>query len=265
VLKFLLHTVICILLTIGTQVGGIIYLIALWAVKRSTHRRRLKRFGIFAGLYVLATFMLVPAIAPLFGRIRIEENKAVQAHSFLYKLANRNYVSPQLNKAIQDIATAFEADNPGIKLVYLDANFPFIDGFPLLPHLSHNDGKKVDVSLIYKDTNGQTTNRKRSVSGYGAFEGPTAREYDQTTVCKDRGYWQYDYPKYVTLGTINNQLTLSEKGTRELVTGIVKQPLVGKLFIEPHLKERLQLSHNKIRFHGCKAVRHDDHIHFRLR
>ena len=34
------------------------------------------------------------------------------------------------------------------------------------------------------------------------------------------------------------------------------------IFIEPHLKNRLKIGNNRIRFHGCKAVRHDDHIHF---
>ncbi|MFT5619364.1 MAG: hypothetical protein ACI85I_002607, partial [Arenicella sp.] len=39
----------------------------------------------------------------------------------------------------------------------------------------------------------------------------------------------------------------------------------GKVFIEPHLKTRLGLeNYSKIRFHGCQAVRHDDHIHVQL-
>lgn len=52
--------------------------------------------------------------------------------------------------------------------------------------------------------------------------------------------------------------------TRELVDLFAKQPTIGKIFIEPHLKTRLNLTSNKIRFHGCQAVRHDDHIHVQL-
>jgi len=39
----------------------------------------------------------------------------------------------------------------------------------------------------------------------------------------------------------------------------------GKIFIEPHLVKRLKLASNKIRFQGCRAVRHDDHLHVQLR
>lgn len=39
---------------------------------------------------------------------------------------------------------------PQIRISYLDANFPFKDGFPLLPHLSHDDGRKVDIAFMYR-------------------------------------------------------------------------------------------------------------------
>jgi hypothetical protein len=252
-------------LTVLTQIGGVIYLISILLIKKSAKRKRLKRIGIFAGFYVIATFLIVPNVAPIFGREKIIETEFLQAHSFFYKLANRNYVRPELNKTIAKIASAFEKQNSGIKMVYLDANFPFIDKFPLLPHLSHNDGKKIDVSLMYQNSDQQLTNKKPSNSGYGVYEKPTANEYDQNAVCKSRGDWQYDFSKYLTLGTINQEIEFSEKGTRDLVKLIIKQNNIGKLFIEPHLKKRLNLTNGKVRFHGCQAVRHDDHIHFQLR
>lgn len=263
-MKIALHTIIIGLLTIITQIGGIIYLIALFVVKKNARRKRLKLVGIFSGLYLLATFMIIPIVAPIFGREKIKETELVKAHSFFYKLANRNYVRPKLNIAIRKIASEFEQKNSGIQMVYLDANFPFIDNFPLLPHLSHNDGKKIDVSLIYKEKNGLLTNRKPSVSGYGAFENPTKREYDQIANCKSKGHWQYDFPKYLTFGKVNKDIEFSTMGTRRLAKIIVEQREIGMLFIEPHLKARLNLTNEKIRFHGCQAVRHDDHIHFQL-
>ncbi|MGJ8594187.1 MAG: hypothetical protein ACSHXF_16680 [Aquaticitalea sp.] len=234
-------------------------------IKKSAERKRFKRIGIFAGLYLLTTFFIVPNVAPIFGREKINETEFLKAHSVFYKLANRNYVRPELNKTIGTLATEFEKRNSGIKMIYLDANFPFMDKFPLLPHLSHNDGKKIDISLIYENPNGQLTNKKKSVSGYGAYEKPNKNEYDQIEVCKKQGNWQYDFPQYLTLGTINKDIKFSEKGTRELVNLILKQNNIGKLFIEPHLKNRLKLTNPKVRFHGCQAVRHDDHIHFQLR
>ena len=44
-----------------------------------------------------------------------------------------------------------------------------------------------------------------------------------------------------------------------------KNNYIEKVFIEPHLKTRLNLTSNKIRFHGCQAVRHDDHIHLQVK
>ncbi len=264
-MKILFHIIIFVLLTVVTQIGGIIYLISLILIKNSANKKRPKQIVIFVGLYLVSTFLIVPKIAPIFGRERITETEFLKAHSFFYKIANRNYVKPELNKIIGQIATEFEQQNSGIKMVYLDANFPFINKFPLLPHLSHNDGKKIDVSLIYQNSKGHLTNLKPSISGYGVFEGPNEKEFDQTSVCKEKGYWQYDFPKYLTLGTIHKNIKFSEKGTRELIKLILKQKNIGKLFIEPHLKNRLNLNNVKIRFHGCQAVRHDDHIHFQLK
>ena len=264
-MKILLHLIIFTLLTILTQIGGIIYLISILLIKKSTKWKLFKQIGIFVSLYLIATFIIVPYVAPIFGREKIKDTAFLKAHSVFYPLANRNYVQPPLNQALGEIATAFEKQNSGIKMVYLDANFPFIDKFPLLPHLSHNDGKKIDVTLIYENNNGQLTNKKPSVSGYGVYEKPTNSEFNQPEICKKQGKWQYDFPKYLTFGRINQDIEFSEKGTRELASHILNQQNIGKLFIEPHLKKRLQLNNPKVRFHGCKAVRHDDHIHFQLR
>lgn len=264
-LKTLLHIVVFAVLTVITQIGGIIYLIAILSIKRKASKRQLKKLAIFTILYLISTFLIIPIVAPFFGREKIKETDFLKAQSFFYILANRNYVRPKLNKSLKQISIEFEKQNIGIKMIYLDANFPFINGFPLFPHLSHNDGKKVDVSLIYEESNGQLTNKKPSRSGYGVYANPTSKEYDQNKVCKQLGNWQYDLPKYLTFGTINKEIEFSEKGTRNLANLILHQKSTGKLFIEPHLKKRLNLTSEKVRFHGCHAVRHDDHIHFQLK
>jgi len=264
-LKIILRILIFILLTILTQVGGVVYLFSILLTFKKVTRKHLQQFLTFSGLYLTVTLAAVPNLAPIFGREKIKETSSLQARSLFFVLANRNYVVPELNESLSKIATDFENENTGIKMLYLDASFPFFNHFPLLPHLSHHDGKKIDVSLVYENSKGKLSNRKPSVSGYGVFEEPTLKEYNQTDVCKGKGYWQYDYPKYITLGTINKDLKFSKKGTRQLVNLILKQNNIGKLFIEPHLKSRLQLNNSKIRFHGCQAVRHDDHIHFQLK
>lgn len=174
-LKILRDLITIILLTILTQIGGIVYLLSLLFFRKATTKKRLKRIGVFTLLYIITTFAIIPYVAPIFGREPIKESKYVKAHSFVYKLTNRNYVRPELNTAIQKIANSLHKKHKGIQLVYLDANFPFIDGFPLLPHLSHNDGKKIDITLLYKDAKDLLTNKKKSVSGYGVYAGPTKK------------------------------------------------------------------------------------------
>ena len=133
----------------------------------------------------------------------------IRPSTYITVLLNRNYVLPRLNDELRATAKNLPSD---IKIRYLDANFPFINGFPLFPHLSHNDGKKIDLSFVYDKDNKHTTKQK-SRTGYGVFEEPTNKEWNQTKHCKKKGHWQYDFTKYVTLGSINDDLIFSNKGT----------------------------------------------------
>jgi len=40
---------------------------------------------------------------------------------------------------------------------------------------------------------------------------------------------------------------------------------VDRLFIEPYLAGRLGVSSDVLGFQGCRAARHDDHIHIQIR
>ena len=102
----------------------------------------------FVTLYLIFVFIIIPIIAKPFGRVPLPliESNHVQPVNILTVLFNRNYVRPELRQATFDVARKMNDKYPGTMLNYLEANFPFIDKFPLLPHLSHNDGKKLDVS-----------------------------------------------------------------------------------------------------------------------
>jgi hypothetical protein len=263
-MRYLFHVVITVILTGISQIGGIIYLTSILTVNKKKTKYKIKRFVFFTTFYILITFFITPNVAPLFGREKIIENSHLEAHSFITKLLNRNYVKPELNTILTDLSKNYKVENSNLKVIYLDANFPFFNGFPLLPHLSHNDGKKIDISFIYKNKNDIITNQKPSVSGYGIFVEPSLNESNQTKECLKKGYWQYDFTKHLTFGTIDKNLHLSEKETSKLIKYIIKHKKVHKLFIEPHLNKRFNIHNDKIRFHGCRAVRHDDHIHFQI-
>jgi len=262
VLKIAFDIFVFVFLTILTQIGGIIYLLSLAVARKWTKKLKFKRSIIFFGFYLLSTFFIVPVIAPIFGREKVKHTKKIKPTNYLTVLLNRNYIQPKLNELLSH--TEKELNETNIEIHYLDANFPFINKFPLLPHLSHNDGKKIDISLIYETNNGTITNKQKSVSGSGVFENPKPNEYNQIEKCLKSGYFLYDYPKYLTFRRINNELIFSEKGTKILIKSILKNRNLGKLFVEPHLKNRMNLKDNRIRYHGCRAVRHDDHIHIQL-
>ncbi len=264
VLKYIWRFLIFAILTVISQIGGIVYLISIAVSKKIRYKMYGKSILIFSSLYLLITFLIVPLIAPLFGRQKINTNSHLRPAGYITVLLNRNYVTGETNKFLRDISNRLMCDKSEVQIRYLDACFPFIKGFPLLPHLSHNDGCKIDFSLVYEDESGKIVNKGKSLSGYGIFEEAHEDEFNQCKDCMEKGYFQYDYPKYLTLGSINPDLRFSEKGTKELIEAILNHEKLRKLFIEPHLKRRLNLTDKRIRFHGCGAVRHDDHIHVQI-
>ncbi len=257
--------VIFLFLTLISQIGGVVYLLSASIAKRVNTSFRFKKIVIFIPVYFIFTFLLVPLIAPLFGREKVVNNACIKPVSCYIVLLNRNYVTSEMNELLLNVSEKLNCQKTGIQLRYLDACFPFINGFPLLPHLSHNDGKKIDLSLVYENANGEIINKSKSNSGYGVFVSRKPNEFNLAELAKINGYIQYDYPKYLTFGKINKELRFSEKGTKSLLKAILEEENIGKIFIEPNLKKRMNLSDKRIRFQGFGSVRHDDHIHIQLK
>ncbi|MEL6191042.1 MAG: hypothetical protein AAFR66_03295 [Bacteroidota bacterium] len=259
-LQLMSHLFMVVLLTGLTQIGGIIYfLVFLLFWKASAW----VKWGSFVASYLLITFFLVPPLAEKWGRIPVQKSPNLQAVSWYVDICNRNYVKPELNQVLQDQAETFQKQYPEIQLVYLDAAHPFIDGFPLLPHRSHDDGEKIDLAFVYH-RDGELTNQKPAFSGYGVFLDPTDEEANTTSMCLNQGYWQYDITKYTTLGVRHSDLRVHEAATAQLLRNLTQDRRIGKILLEPHLTSRWNLDKRKVRFSGCYAVRHDDHIHIQL-
>lgn len=265
VLKWIGHLLVISILTITTQIGGIIWLVTIPLYRKSKQKNRQRRLLTFTFIYTIAVFLIVPNIAPVFGRVPLplsgEGNLA--PHNPITFLCNRHYVTPTLKSELEEISIHFALKHNNLKIKYLDANFPFIDGFPLLPHLSHSDGRKIDLSFMYLE-DGKPSNAKPATSGYGFYEHPKKHEINQPKKCIDSGYWQYDYPKYITLGS-RKDLEFDIPRNTFLINAILNRTATHKVFIEPHLESRMQINHPKSRYHGCKAVRHDDHIHYQTK
>lgn len=263
-----------LILTVLTQIGGIIYLLNFSTYRFINEKvnnkwlRKLCKLSTFVLFYLLATFLIVPVLAKPFGRVQLPASTTnnLQPLTFLTCLLNRNYVRKDLRDVAFSVAKEMNRKYPGTIVNYLDANFPFVNGFPLFPHLSHNDGKKADLSFCYKNKQSLLeTNGAPSPIGYGICEEPVGAEKNTAQFCKESGYWQYSFLKSVMPQGLKDDFVFYGEKTKYLVGLFANDNRIGKIFIEPHLKSRLQLTSDKIRFHGCPAVRHDDHIHVQLK
>ena len=273
-LKVTLKILFFCLLTILTQVGGLVYLLSIlthkltdkWSSKN--YLKAIYRFASFLILYFFTIFLLVPLIAKPLGRVPLPltETNHLQPLNIWTCFLNRNYVRQELKQTAFEVAKQMNDKFPGTTVNYLDANFPFINKFPLIPHLSHNDGKKLDLSFCYLDTKtNEPTNDCPSFIGYGICEEPRPNEKNTSYFCTEKGFWQYSFLSKVISQDSKKNFTFDSDKTKELVSLFAMQSTIGKIFIEPHLKTRLNLNYDKIRFHGCQAVRHDDHIHIQLK
>jgi hypothetical protein len=261
-------------LTVLTQIGGIVLLISLivsWLLNKRVNnvwKRVGIRVGSFLIIYLLCVFAIVPLIAKPLGRVPLPlfERNHVQPANAITFLLNRNYVRPEMRRSVYVVADKLNREHPGTTLNYLDANFPFINKFPLFPHLSHNDGKKLDISFFYKKSKtSKETNDVPSWIGYGICEEPRTNEVNRPDECARKGFWQYSALKEYLPQASKKDFMFDAVRTKDMIDAFVKEKNLGKILIEPHLKQRLNLSGDKIRLHGCNAVRHDDHIHVQLK
>lgn len=245
--RVVLHISGVVFLTLLTQLGGIAWMIGL------CFRRRVLAF--LASYAALSATALM--IAPMFGRVAIPcmAQGDLRMTSPIYCVLNRQYVTPELQDVLLDFSGDMASQFPDTTTLVLDANFPFIDGFPLLPHLSHDDGEKVDLAFFYKDGLGCLHKTTKSPVGYFAFE-------DGPTNCPERKLsLRWDFAALQPLCPPYDLEHLRMKAALDLLSADAR---VGKVFIEPHLKTRFDAQSAKIRFQGCRAARHDDHIHLQL-
>lgn len=261
-MRLLLLVAAIILLTALTQIGGIILLAAV-ALGYALRWRRLAITAVFLGLYAAISSLLVPQLATATGRVPIAcAGEPLHALPILCAM-NRHYVTPEMLALATTLAEDTAAAFPGTITVALDANFPFIDGFPLLPHLSHDDGNKLDLAYFYADQTGTyLPAATRSPIGYWAFEAPAAGEETDCPAQWPTARWDMDW-----LQPLFPDLKLEPERTRFALNWLFdKGPShnLQRVFLEPYLARRLGVASPLLGFQGCRASRHDDHIHLQV-
>jgi hypothetical protein len=228
------------------------------------------RISVFCIVYAFATLVIVPPLAALGGRVPMPsagQNPNLQEWNSLTFWCNRHYVTPDLRQVTEGVVAKLAAKDSNIVVTYLDCNFPFFDGFPLEPHLSHDDGRKIDLSFFYLDAKTKKpTNERPSWLGYGICVEPRAGEEDNPTFCAEQGAWQYNFmKKYIIPQGSKRDFLFDDTRTRDLIRYFIADSRVQTVLIEPHLEKRLGfVNQNKIKKPPCRSVRHDDHIHVAL-
>lgn len=242
-----LHALLIPALTLLTQLGGVAWLVALRL------RHRLLAFVLaYAALWGLAFLA-----APFSGRVALPcFGEPLRMQSPAYCLLMRNYVTPELAAVAHDAADRMAKDYPGTVTLALDGGFPFLNGMPLLPHLSHNDGRKLDFAFYYQKDGVYLPAQTRSPIGYWAFELGDASACPPVWLT---GRWNLRW-----LQRFWPERLLEPTRTAALTRLFLTDPRISKVFLEPPLAARLGLVGDKLRFQGCRAARHDDHIHIQL-
>ena len=235
-------------LTILTQVGGIVFLLSFFVHKlierkfNQSFKRTIAKLLSFLLLYLLFVFVIAPIIAKPLGRVPLPmlETNHVRPANVLTFFFCRNYVRPALRETVFEVANKMNVNYPGTVINYLDASFPFINKFPLPPHLSHNDGKKLDLSFFYKDSKTNVPrNDVPSPIGYGICEGPKMNEENMPMYCDRQGAWQYNLLTKIIDQSNAIGFAFDAERTKVMVNNFGLQTAIARMYIEPHLKSRL--------------------------
>jgi len=276
----LLLLFLIILLTLFTQFGGILLWLSLQFIYVFGNKFKKLRIAVFllsfVGFYLFTLVFAVLPLAVLGGRVSLpwfsSQNTPLKpVNPFIY-LCARNYVRPELKELLVLTAKKMNQKYPGTITYYLDASFPFFDYFPLLPHLSHDDGKKVDLAFFYVNGKGKQLKKARSYIGYWAYEKPQKGETAKHMGKKSYLRWNFTWLQRFFPDSkfdVKRMKSLTEyliQSSRQVddVTSV-------RIIIEDYLKERLinngleNRYYKSIGFQQLNAARHDDHLHLQIK
>lgn len=251
-----------------TQVGAVILVLAIPAWRYAERgfrptgpgRRVALRSGVFLALYAAASAFVVPPLAVTAGRAPLpcdlSDRTPLGPATLWTCILNRHYVAAGVDIVLGRVAGSLSQQAPGARIGYLDAGFPFSDAFPMVPHLSHRHGRAVDLPFLYIDAATGALRPAPSPFGYWGYVQPRPGEPRPCAGKESWLRWDMDW-----LQPFLDNGHLDEAGTAALIKALADSPDVTRIFLEPHLKVRLGLGHSKVRFQGCRAARHDDHLH----
>ncbi len=174
-----------------------------------------------------------------------------------YCRRDRHFVTPTTRDALIDTAAAMRRLYPGEVLRFMDASGP--DGRkPFPPHRSHGDGRQIDLGLYYTDVQDRPLTVFPATDRYGGYWPAEPPRPGEEVACPQGRPGRAEKPD----PPADRPWRLDEARTKALVEILIADRRVRRVLIEPHLERRFGLwGHPKLRFAGCQAARHDDHLH----
>lgn len=170
---------------------------------------------------------------------------------------NRHFVTPAARDALIAVAETMASRYPGAVLRFMDASGSS-GRKPFPPHLSHGDGRQIDLGLYYVDRSGRPLRTFPDTSAYGGYWPAEPPGPGEMPACPEGRSGRAEKPD----PPADRAWRLDEVRTKVLLETLIADSRVRRILIEPHLERRLGLwGHPKLRFAGCKAARHDDHLH----
>ncbi|MNS84740.1 hypothetical protein D3C72_1185750 [compost metagenome] len=174
-----------------------------------------------------------------------------------YCSKDRHFVRPAVRASLVEAARFMAERYPGERLRFMDASGASgITPFP--PHRSHGDGRQIDLALYYTDAAGKPLHRFPDTSRHDGFWPAEPPRPGEEIACPDGRKGSAEKPD----PPADRPWRLDEARTAALIRHLAADPRVKRILIEPHLERRLGFwGHPKLRFAGCQAARHDDHLH----
>lgn len=258
----------------STSTGGFVFLgvaYLAWDLHRGGTRlpmAMLAGLAFFLAGMPIANLVVAPIIGAQIGRVALPckpgPDAPYAALTPLLCALGRNYVRPEVDVMLKEMAR-------DLRRAYPDMTFPVLDAGPMYSgmggrYTSRNWRKRgwsVDLAYFYQDAAGKyVPHETPSPIGFWGFQAPPA---GSKPVCADdavSSFLRWDMAWFQAY--VRQDLTLDERRTAAMLRWLTqrgRQFGVKEVLIEPHMAKRLGVTSPLIRFQGCLAARHDDHIH----